>query len=174
MDRMTITEALAEIHVLDKRLQAKHDFVMNHSMLDTRIKDPLGDTSKEVAQALQAIGDLENRRIVIRQAIAHANAENFISVGGRELSIANWLVWKREVGPSRLQWLKSIRKAMERARQELKQQLTREVPEGVPAPGLDAMIDEKWLSKEIENLEEQIERLDGQMSLKNATVFVEV
>lgn len=174
MNRMTITEALAELHVIDKRLAAKREFVRANSMLDVRIKDPFGDTSAEITKFLQAITDLELRRINIRTAIASANAETEITVGGETRFVSEWLVWKREVGPKRLSWLKQVAGDMARARKELQQQLTRDLPDGMPKPGLDAKIDEKWLGNQIENLEEQLERLDGQLSLKNATTFVEV
>ena len=173
MNRMTITEALSELHVIDKRLETKRQFVAMNCMLDSRVKDPLGDTKAEVAAAHQSIEDLEERRVIIRIKIAEANAATEVNVDGMTKSIAEWLHWKREIGPARLEWLKRIKANMDRAHKELLTQLTRELPEGAPKPGLDNMVDPGWLTKSIDKLETRTQRLDGQLSLKNATTFIE-
>ncbi len=66
---MTITEALAEIKTIGKRLEKKKQAVLTNIGRDSRLKDPLDDSVKFVKEERQAIEDLEKRIVTIRTAI---------------------------------------------------------------------------------------------------------
>src|SRR3990167_9466260 len=111
MSRTTITEALAELKTLAKRIEKKKEFVMQHLLRQELLKDPLekdGGSFAVVDRERQAIGDLQQRIIDIRTAIARANESTEIVVDDVTRSIAEWLVWRREVAPGVQQFLRSM------------------------------------------------------------------
>lgn len=179
MPPITITEALAELKTIDKRLVKKREFVLTYLLRQEMFKDPLekdGGSISAIRRELQAIGDLEERRIVIRRAIQQANEANSVSVGKFTRSIADWLVWRREVAPTHAQFLAGIRQKIEQARQEAARKGAALTPAAEVAKPNDVIVNvnEQELARQIEELEETLGKLDGQLSLKNATLFIDV
>ena len=172
MDKMTITEALAEIHIIDKRLAAKRNFVLDHAAVDSRLKGTIEE--KQVNQARQAIRDLEDRRLRIRIVIAKANAETAVTVDSVTMHTDEWLVWKREIYPHSVQHLKSLKSALDGAKNELRALLNKPLPDGQPKPGLDFHVSPEGVAQELEDLQATYEKLDGKLSHKNAVIFVEI
>jgi len=174
----TITEALAEIKTIEKRLQAKRDFVKTYMLRVDSLKDPLekdGGSEKAVAEAQQAINDLQERICELRQGIQKANEDNTIKIEKSERTIADWLVWRREVAPGQQMFLKNLKNGLTSARQQVRQQESWNRPKATePEKMLDIVvnIDESKLNAEIETLEKILGDLDGQLSLKNATVMI--
>jgi hypothetical protein len=175
---MTITEALAELKTIDKRLESKRSSVQQYLYRQGSLTDPLGPdggSRKFVTEEQQAISDLEERKVAIRRAIAKANEDTEVTVVGKTRSIAGWLTWKKEVAPGRKQYLHALMHKLRTVRQEIQSkglQMTT-----TDAPGINEVtvnLSEKALTKEAEQLEEMIGCLDGQLSLKNATVTVVV
>src|SRR3954451_8770915 len=118
MAQITITEALAELKTIDKRIEKKREFVLTYLLRQEMFKDPLekdGGSVSAIKRETQAIHDLEERKIVIRRAIQQANERNSIAVGKQARSIADWLVWRREVAPIQQQFLANIRVKIEQA-----------------------------------------------------------
>jgi predicted Zn-dependent protease with MMP-like domain len=179
MAQMTITEALAELKTIDRRLAKKREFVLTYLLRQEAFKDPLekdGGSVSAIKRETQAIGDLEERKVVIRRAIQQANEKNTVTLGKQIRTIADWLVWRREVVPQQQQFLTNMRTKIEQARQEALRKganLTTAVENAKPNDVI-VNINEQELAKEIEELEEILGKLDGQLSLKNATLFVEV
>lgn len=175
---MTITEALAELKTIEKRITAKREFVRNYMFRLDNLKDPFekdGGSVKHVHAEMQAIADLEARAVTVRRAIQSANDSTVLSLSGTEMSIADWLVWRREVAPSRERFLRDIAQKLNTARDTVRRQQTYTVG-SVEQPKVDIIVnvDESRLNKELESLQEALGNLDGQLSLKNATVMVEV
>ena len=178
MSKLTITEALAELKTIGKRLDKKRDFVVQYLMRPEQVRDPLekeGGTSRAIGEERQGIRDLQNRIIALRRAIQLANEANTISIAGDTRSIADWLVWRREVAPWHQQMLALLRSKIDSVRNE-----TLRRGAAIAAPGTDTKagdvivnISEQELAREIERLEETLGTLDGQLSLKNATVLIE-
>jgi hypothetical protein len=64
MTEITITEALADVKTIDKRIEKKKYFVQSYLVRQERLKDPLekdGGATKVIHQERQAIQDLQER-----------------------------------------------------------------------------------------------------------------
>lgn len=179
-DKMMVTEALAEIKTIGKRIEKKQEFVMAYLLRQEKLKDPLlrsGGSVKALAEEQQAIGDLQERIINIRRAIQRANTDNSIVIGTTGRSIGDWLTWRREVAPVEQNRLKQLRQALDQARRQAQQKGVAVVGIGAVATTPDDLvvnIDEQKLAQDIEALENALGILDGQLSLKNATIMVEI
>lgn len=174
----TITEALAEIKTLGKRVAKKREFVQTYLARQDALKDPLladGGSPEAIRRELQAITVLEQRVVELRAEIAAANASTPISIGGVSRSIADWLTWRREVAPARQQFLAQLRARIEGVRQQALSKgfavVTASASVGDAAKPTDVLVNvsEAELAAEIEALEATLGDLDGQLSLKNAT-----
>src|SRR5438105_988378 len=118
MPPITITEALAELKTIDKRIEKKREFVLGYLLRQEMFKDPLekdGGSVSAIRREMQAIHDLEERKISIRRAIQQANERNTVTVAKQTRAIADWLVWRREVAPIQQQFLANIRGKIEQA-----------------------------------------------------------
>lgn len=173
---ITITEALAELRTITARLESKRGFVTQFLSYPDVIRDPLekeGGSIAVIQREFQSIGDLEKRILTLRTGINAANSATMVTVGSRTMTIAEWIVWKRDVAPKTRQFLHIARKKIQDAREGLR---SKAIQVGVnPAqqqPAMIVNIDEHWLAKQAEEIETILGGLDGQLSLKNATVFV--
>lgn len=175
---LTITEALAEIKTIGKRLEKKRESIGGYLARQEGIKDPLekdGGSEEFVKRERQAIADLETRIITLRSGISAANDATLVNVNGVERSISDWLTWRREVAPGQRSFLNGLRNGIKGIREE-----ARRKGADVIAPGATANrptdviinIDEGDLAGEIEALEEAMGQLDGLLSLKNATIQI--
>ncbi|MHA2280036.1 MAG: hypothetical protein ACXAC5_04060 [Promethearchaeota archaeon] len=173
---MTITEALAEIKTINKKLTKKREFVLAHAVRDDKLKDPLvkdGGSEKVLGEERQSIRDLEARVVRLRSAINRSNQETSLTIGGDTRTISDWLIWKREVMPTYQRFLVQMNTRIQNERESLIYSKRNSVGEENDAD-LVVNLDEKALGSEAENLEEILGGLDGQLSLLNATVMVEV
>ncbi len=174
MSELTITEALAEIKTIGKRIIKKREFITNFIYRQEKLKDPLqsdGGSVEVIRRERQAIHDLEERQIALRRAIAEVNAQNIIKVGDQERSIADWLVWRRGVAPGMQQFLFQISSQLARVRQDaMRKGVLVTSGEAKSPQDIVVNVNEQELAQEIEGLEEILGLLDGQLSLKNATI----
>ena len=177
--KITITEALQEVKTIDARIQKKKEFIFNFLFRQNNQRDPHekdGGSASLIAKERQSINDLLERKITIRNAINVANAENSITIKDQSRTISEWLVWKRDVAPT----LKAVLNETAARLQSMRQDVSRKgltVTQNAPAEvTLDVIVNvnEAELAKQIENLEETLSTLDGQFSLKNATIKIEV
>lgn len=177
MAQITITEALAEYKTIEKRITKKEEFVLQYLLRQKRFEDPLvneGGVVPALKRETQAINDLRERLILIRQKINEANTSNSVTIKDITRTIAEWIVWKEKVAPSVTKFLGSIRNTIDQHR---KQALTKGIrtvtPEEAAQPDdLIVHIDQLKLAKDQELLEEILGILDGQLSLKNATITI--
>jgi hypothetical protein len=179
MPPITITEALAELKTVEKRIAKKREFVLSYLLRQEMLKDPLekdGGSVSALRRELQAIHDLEEWRVAIRRAIRRANDEATITIGKQTRSIADWLAWRREVAPGLTRFLAQMRQRIEHARQEATRRGGGMAQLGEPVRSNDVIVNlnEQELARDIEALEEVLGALDGQLSLKNATLTVDV
>ena len=179
MAQITITEALAELRTIDRRIQKKREFVTTYLLRQEMFKDPLekdGGSVSAIRRELQSIHDLEERKILIRRAIQQANERTSVTVGKQTRSIADWLVWKRDVAPTLQTFLAQVRGKIEQARQEAARKGAGLSASAEAAKPNDVIVNvnEQELARDIEALEETLGALDGQLSLKNATVLIDV
>ena len=177
--KITITEALQEVKTIDARIQKKKEFIFNFLFRQNNQRDPHekdGGSASLIAKERQSINDLLERKIAIRNAINVANAENSITIKDQSRTISEWLVWKRDVAPT----LKAVLNETAARLQSMRQDVSRKgltITQNAPAEvTLDVIVNvnESELAKQIENLEETLSTLDGQFSLKNATIKIEV
>ncbi len=176
---MTITEALAEIKLINDKIAKKRSFVLDNLVRIKQLPDALtsqGGTQAVLVADVQAISDLETRLVKIRSAIMKANLENTAEVNGQVLSIYDWLVWKREVAPSKRGFYEQVYNYTKRKLEELQKspqilkndQGQTQLVE--PETGLPYM----EYAEKYSAVNEMLNKLDGVLSLKNATVLVEL
>jgi hypothetical protein len=175
---MTITEALAEIKLIDAKVEKQRLSIRTFLTRPEALKDPLakdGGSEKYIAETFQSIKDLEERKVRLRRAIAQANEETTVTVGKTTKSIADWLVWRREVAPTRQVFLTQVRQTIDAARREAASRLTQVTVNGsvtnVPQE-IVVNLSEVLLAEETEQVSDILATLDGQLSLKNATVSI--
>lgn len=176
MTETTITEALAQLKVLDKRIAKKREFIQGNALRPEFAKDPhakAGGSAELITQEMQAIRDMQEQKVSIRRAIKAANGQTEVTIGKQTRTIADWLVWRRDVAPMDRDFLRGLSSGIEQERRKL-QKGAQVVPAGSEAKPSDLVVNipEFRLSQEIEDLEAALETLDGQLSLKNATVLV--
>lgn len=175
---MTITEALAEIKTLTKRIESKRAFVRTYMVRLESLKDPFekdGGSSKKLAEEMQAIQDLEQRIVDLRREINFVNDTTQVEIEGVKRTIAAWIIWRREVAPTRERFINDIRLKLENARGSLRAQpvyLTKS--ESEKPQDIVVNVDEAALAKEAEQLKNILGQLDGQLSLKNATTMINI
>lgn len=184
MRKMTVTEALAEIRVLEKRLDKERNFAGQFCARISTVRDPLekeGGSPAAVAASVQKIADLEANVVAIRKAIQDANAATELSIDTDFLpspvtTVQTWLMWKREVMPKRIGWINGVLQAIERSRNEIRQKHAGGVKVGdvLVDVQLTVDIDEAALRAESKELEAMVEKVDGLLNLKNATTVIEI
>ena len=179
MEKLTITEALAEIKTIDKRIAKKQEAILQHVARQDFLRDPLeksGGQAAYVMQETQAIGDLERRKVAIRFAIQVVNLNTVVEVEGETMTIAAWLIWKREVQHQMESFYSAISNRVQQVRQEAQRKGVN-VTSATTAPAApnDVIInvDEVKLQASIEHVQVVIGKLDGVLSLKNATTTIE-
>lgn len=177
---MTITEALAEIKLLTKRHASEHQFVMQNLYRQDAYKDPhLNDGGSEevISRKLQSLAHLRERIVKIRSAINHVNASKFLVIEGVERTVADWIIWRREVAPLENQALSQMASQIASARQQAQQKGLSVRGPGEEAQAINDLhinLSEADLQEDRTRLETILGRLDGQLSLANATTYVVV
>jgi hypothetical protein len=185
MASMTITEALAEIKTIGKRIVKKRDFIGQYVARNDAIRDPFekdGGSAVVMGREMQALADLELRIVRLRLAIQEANHRIEVTVQGVTKTLAAWLTWRKEVAPGRQQFCATLRQGLAKMRKDAQAKgLTvgaagavasvsgAEVPQNITVN-----LDEKALAEESEQLETILGELDGQLSLKNATELITI
>lgn len=173
---ITITEALAEIKTINKRISKKREFVIQYLARQDGAKDPLekeGGSVVALEKERQAIGDLEQRIVDLRRGIARVNDTTTITLSDKTRTISEWLTWRREVSPDAVKFLASINNGLKNLREQSRRQGVNVVgPGGTTEKPQDLVVNvnESALAAEAEKLQEILGQLDGQLSLKNATV----
>lgn len=180
---MTITEGLAELKTMEKRIAKKREYISNYLGRQEGHKDPLerdGGSAEVIRRELQAIGDLQERHLKMRVSIQQSNHQTFITVGTVMRTVAEWLTWRKEIAPEQQVGLAALRQNLLRIRQQSQQKGYNVVSGAVAVSGetkptdIIINVDEALLAANLENIEYVLGTLDGQLSLKNATVMITV
>ncbi len=178
MEKLTITEALAEVKTINKRLVKKGEFILTYLVRQEKFKDPLladGGSPVAIQRELQSVKDLNERIVAIRRAIAKANAETVLALGGQTRSIADWLTWRREVAGSMQTFYGKLAQQINAVRTDAVRKNVSVVPAGGDAKPDDVYVNlsEQGLAQIREEMETILGDLDGKLSLLNATTFIE-
>ena len=182
--KLTITEALAEIKTIGKRIEKKRQSIGQYLARQDMLKDPLageaGGSAGFIARERQAATDLATRWIRLRTAIQQSNLTEQIAVGSVTRTVAEWLTWRREISAGEQGFLNQLRQSVANVRQQattkgvtVRSGSLEKATEALPTDVI-VNIDEAALAKEIEAIEVALGGLDGQLSLKNATTFIEI
>jgi len=180
MSELTISKALAELKTIEARIEKKEEFVQAYLHRQDFIRDPLeqeaGGSSGAIQRERQAIRDLRQRTVDIRKAISLANSQTILTVCGEIQTIAEWLVWKREVAPGQERFLRELRDRINLVRRDAENKGLSVAIDGKTENRNDVIVNlnETDLYEEIEKLTTILGELDGELSQKNATVFIEV
>ena len=177
MSTQTVTEALAEIKTIVKRLDKKHEFINGYLVRFSQMKDPHekeGGSAELIRRERQASADLWKRLVDLRLAIQQANHRTPVTVAGTTKMLAEWLTWRKEVAPTVVKHLTNIRQNILANRKRFNDEVGKAKVQGLTVDDLIVNVDEAALAKEAEELETILSELDGQLSLKNATVMVDV
>ncbi len=180
---MTITEALAEIKTIGKRIISKQESLRNYIARNDQMKDPMakeGGSAKFVAESRQAIIDLQKRIIDLRTAIQFANMQTNLTIGEQQNTIFQWLTWRREVAPVAKKNADELWNVLTQVRQAAQSKGLKIVAAAAAVNNSDTAndviinISETDLAKERENLETILGELDGRLSLVNATTQIDL
>lgn len=183
MPNITITEALAEVKTNLKKIEKKQEFIFSHLAREDQVRDPLekdGGQQEVISREMQAIHDLLQRNIVLRAAIQEVNLAEVVSIGGRSRTVAEWLIWKRDVAPVFGKWLQDLARRVGQVREQAKQRSVQVVSASASVGGQtgprDILInvDESALQKAIEDFTQMYGDLDGKLSIFNATTTIVV
>lgn len=179
MEKITITEALSEINLIKKKIEKKKEVVVANLARAKHMPDPFynqGGSAEAMRAELQSIIDLDERLITIRGRISKANSANSISIEGTERSINDWLTWKREVAEEENKFFMDIcNKTKANMDHWAKSPQVYKDEEGkTHLVEFESNLDYALLLKGAEKAADIIEKLDGQLSLKNALIVVEV
>lgn len=181
MALITMTEALAELKTLTKRLVKKREALMPYLWRQEGLKDPMekeeGGSMGYIQRERQSIQDLETRFVAIRTAIQRANQEHSITINGVTRTMAEWLNWRKEIAQEQQHFIAAMRKNLLDTRKAMQAKGYAVIPPGGTATTqLDILVnvDEKALADEAEAMETILGTLDGQLSLKLATIAIDM
>lgn len=178
MTKITITEALAEIPTIAKRIQKKQEFIKTCLYRQSVVRDQhekSGGSAILIEREFQAIHDLQERLINIRSAIQRSNQETTITIENTTRTITDWLTWRREVSQGITMFYGQLMQSLNAMRGDAmrKGYAVTDKDTGF-SPDYVVNINEKNLADSAENIETVLGALDGQLSLKNATTFIEL
>lgn len=181
MTKMTITEALAEIKLINSKLDKKRARVLENLIRYEHETDPFaheGGSSVYCNAEVQSIEALEENIAKIRSAIMSANLSNSAEVMGKTRTLYEWLVWKRDlVEKQKYFYLNVYTKSKERIEYLHKNPHTVGKPEAGVTPELAKIkpsLQHADFSKKHEEVCDVLSKLDGVLSLKNATIVIDV
>lgn len=87
-ETMTVTQALAELKMLDARIQKKiNDGVYINYVTSTSVMGA-DDVEKMIKASYQSISDLIERRNAIKNAVVVSNSKSKVTVGGKKYTVA--------------------------------------------------------------------------------------
>jgi hypothetical protein len=166
---------------MGKRIASKREYVANFLARQDGIKDPLekdGGSAEVIKRERQAIADLEARHVAIRTAIQKVNQSTPITIADTTKTIAEWLTWRKEVAPGAQSFVGKMRNSLIQVRSQAQQKGWGVIASATTAEtkptDFVVNVDESELAKEAERFETILGTLDGQLSLKNATVTIDV
>jgi hypothetical protein len=179
MAQITITEALSEINLIKKKIQAKQSKIQGMLTQVEHLPDPwaqLGGAQIVIKQEYQSICDLQYRLQLLRTGISAVNLQNEITIGQFIKTIHNWLIWKREIYKSHEQFIRVVNSAVKSYIDQASKspQVYKDDTGNVQLVKTKVNIEYPEWQRYEQELMEINEKLDGQLSLKNATILIEV
>lgn len=177
--KITITEALSEVNLVKKKIAAKQEKIRGALVRADHVKDPFEkeDGSVEmIKREFQAIQDLSTRLQKIRAGISQTNISTTITIEGQTRSIHDWLVWRRELQKGEQGFIQICHSTVKQHVDSLMRQpqVVKDNEGKATLVEYKINVDYAELLKRDHTITEILERLDGQLSLKNATITFEI
>lgn len=174
--KITITEGLAEIKLITNKLVTKRAFVLANLVRAKHLIDPLGDSEKAMDSELQAIMDLEKRFVTIRSAIAQANIHTSITINEVTKTIFDWLSWKREISAKSKEFMGNVQANLKHHIDKAitAPQAYKDDAGAVKLTEIVTNVSYQKMQETLIRFQEVLDKLDGQLSLKNATILIEI
>lgn len=177
--KTTITEALAELKLIKKKVQQKQALLQGNILRAHHLKDPHeseGGTFERNKRELQSIMDLHKRYIAVKGSIFKANAETNLTIDDNTMSVNDWITWKREIANDEIKMFSTLHGALKRdldnaakSMQAYKDESgVAHLAQWIPNFDLGTLISEHEFRQTL------LDKLDGKLSLINATVTIEV
>jgi hypothetical protein len=182
MATMLITEALQQVKILTDRIQKKRDFIVKYVTFNSLFVDPLlrqGGSAQAIVSEFQSLTDLEKNLVDIRTAIQKKNLTTILTLEGRSQSIAEWLIWRREIsgGVSTFYTkLAAVISASRTAHERDMKTASSSTVEGqrVKESNIVVNLNELQLAKDSEQFGVILGSLDAKLSIFNATTTIEL
>jgi hypothetical protein len=180
---ITITEALSEINLIKKKLVSKRGVVSQMLIRAEHIPDTYekeGGSRAYIDREVQSINDLCLRLISIRAGINRANLKETITISenGHAISqsIHDWLIWKREIINDDLNFYKTVTHAVKMHLDSVSKQPQVYKDDAGNIHLVKSMINIDYPAWQAAHARASaiLEKLDGQLSLKNATILIDV
>jgi hypothetical protein len=179
---ITITEALSEINLIKKKLQSKHQKVKDMLIRAEHVPDAFekeGGSKEVIAREVQSANDLAMRLVHIRSGISRANLGTTITLTENNLSVTqsihDWLIWKREIVKDHLAFLNNVNNTVKLHTDSISKQPQVYKDNDGNVHLVKSIVNvhyPDWLALQA-NISAILEKLDGQLSLKNATVTID-
>lgn len=176
---LTITEALSELNLIKKKIEGKKKTILSNLTRPKHLVDPFlkeGGSKDYIHHEIQSIKDLMSRYLSIKGSIAKANTTNNVSINGKTMSIHDWLNWKRDLSANDLKFNEAIHISVKNQldQQQKFPQVYKDEKEQTHLLEFESNVDYGDFIKKTEEITEFIEKLDGQLSLKNATIILDM
>lgn len=176
--KATITEALAELKLIEKKINKKQETILANTIQAQHVKDPFeseGGGQKFIASEMQSLKDLRTRFVKIRAAINKANGETVVTIGDISRTVSEWLIYKREVATNEGKFQQELysKTKMMLDRAVSNPQAFTNTENKPDIVRFNSNVNLADVLKENETTAEALDKLDGQLSLKNATVVIE-
>lgn len=176
---ITITEALAEVNLIKNKIDSKKAYTKSLLYRGSHQMDGFADkggADKVYTAEEQSIRDLRSRLVKIRAAISKANIETQIQIGDESRTIFDWLTWKRECYQDEATQLQIQINELQQldAREKSRPEVWKDEKGDTQIVRYVRNVSLADLQKRLETITDKFNRLDGQLSLKNATVRVTV
>ncbi len=181
--RMTITEGLAEIKTLNARIDKTGRDLLPFVCRPSTLRDPLekeGGSVEFVRRQRQSVTDMMTRIADIRMAIEETNLETELTIDKQTRPVKWWLTYRHEIHQKHADLLNRIMvTTADNRRQLMNTQRQRAIATPTNAAAsepteITANYNETELIAESDGVQKLIGTLDGQLSLINATTFIEV
>lgn len=176
---ISITEALAELKLIDNKITKKRNWVLQNLTRPGHLPDPLvdkGGMAAVVSSELQSINDLFLRIVKIRGAIMAANLVTSATVLGKTRTIYEWLVWKKEVARRLVDFNESVYSNTKREIDQVAQKPQAAKTEDNKTVILELIPNSNYMEHATiaADVVEMIDKLDGVLSLINATTLIKI
>lgn len=175
---ITITEALSEINLLKKKIEDQDTTAWSMLVRAAHVPDLYekhGGSESMIQKSWQSATDLRKRLVYLRSQISLANITNKITLNGDEMSIFDWLTWKREIYPNLLksfeQQIKILKDSI--AKESQRPEVWKDEQGNTKLVSYIRNADVKVLEDSHRKVVDTYGKLDGQLSLRNATIIVD-